>query len=143
MIFWASSQSLENEFLITGESRTRSQLIDVNSSNRKTGAVETHRQREIGECVWPLGVIHLTMRPLLVRNSYVRVLKRTYAQGKTDGGSLPSHARVVICGGGVQGVAVSYYLAKSGWGKDVVLLDQGVIGGGSTWHMSGLVGIYK
>ena len=56
---------------------------------------------------------------------------------------FPSHARVVICGGGVQGAAIGYYLAQYGWGKDTIILDQGKIGGGTPWHMSGLIGTYK
>ncbi|KAF4522257.1 hypothetical protein B566_EDAN011953 [Ephemera danica] len=52
---------------------------------------------------------------------------------------LPKNAKVVICGGGVQGAAVAYQLSKLGWGQDVVLLEQGRLGGGSTWHSSGLV----
>lgn len=38
--------------------------------------------------------------------------------------SLPSQARVVICGGGVVGTSVAYHLAKLGW-TDIVLLEQG------------------
>ena len=56
---------------------------------------------------------------------------------------LPSHARVVICGGGVQGAAVSYYLAQLGWGKDTIVLDQGRLGGGSAFHTAGLIGAFK
>jgi len=37
--------------------------------------------------------------------------------------NLPSHARVVIIGGGVIGCSVAYHLAKLGW-KDVVLLER-------------------
>lgn len=85
------------------------------------------------------------MRPLLVQNPCLNVWKRAYSNNNRTVSEqrLPSHARVVICGGGVQGVAVSYYLAQNGWGKDTILLDQGVIGGGTTWHMSGLLGAYK
>ena len=57
--------------------------------------------------------------------------------------AFPSHARVVICGGGVQGAAIGYYLAQLGWGKDTIILDQGKVGGGTPWHMSGLIGAYK
>ena len=37
---------------------------------------------------------------------------------------LPSHARVVICGGGITGTSIAYHLAERGW-NDVVLLEQG------------------
>lgn len=53
--------------------------------------------------------------------------------------SLPSHARVVIVGGGVAGCSVAYHLAKLGW-TDVVLLEQGRLTCGTTWHAAGLVG---
>lgn len=51
----------------------------------------------------------------------------------------PKTARVVIVGGGIVGCSVAYHLAKSGW-KDVVLLEQGRLSSGSTWHAAGMVG---
>ena len=53
--------------------------------------------------------------------------------------SLPTEAKVVIVGGGVIGTSVAYHLTKLGW-KDVVLLEQGQLGGGTSWHAAGLVG---
>ena len=53
--------------------------------------------------------------------------------------SLPSESKVVIAGGGVIGTSVAYHLTKLGW-KDVVLLEQGQLGGGTSWHAAGLVG---
>jgi len=53
--------------------------------------------------------------------------------------SVPRHARVVIVGGGIVGTSVAYHLAKLGW-TDVVLLEQGSLSGGTTWHAAGLVG---
>jgi len=52
---------------------------------------------------------------------------------------LPSHARVVIAGGGIVGTSLAYHLAKLGW-SDTVLLEQGSLSGGTTWHAAGLVG---
>ncbi len=52
---------------------------------------------------------------------------------------IPSHARVVIVGGGIIGTSVAYHLTKLGW-RDVVLLEQGSVSGGTTWHAAGLVG---
>ncbi len=53
--------------------------------------------------------------------------------------TVPSHARVVVIGGGIMGCSTAYHLAKLGW-KDVVLLEQGRLSGGTTWHAAGLVG---
>jgi sarcosine dehydrogenase len=52
---------------------------------------------------------------------------------------LPTHARAVIIGGGVIGCSVAYHLTKLGW-RDVVLLEQGQLTCGTTWHAAGLVG---
>ena len=53
--------------------------------------------------------------------------------------ALPERARVVIIGGGVIGTSVAYHLTKLGW-TDVVLLEQGQLSSGTTWHAAGLVG---
>jgi sarcosine dehydrogenase len=52
---------------------------------------------------------------------------------------LPNEAKVVIVGGGVVGCSLAYHLTKFGW-RDVVLLEQNRLGGGTTWHAAGLVG---
>ena len=52
--------------------------------------------------------------------------------------SIPSHARVVIIGGGVVGVSALYHLAKAGW-RDCVLLEKNELTAGSTWHAAGNV----
>lgn len=51
---------------------------------------------------------------------------------------LPSHASIVIIGGGIAGCSIAYHLAQLGQ-KDVVLLDKGELTSGSTWHAAGLV----
>ncbi len=51
----------------------------------------------------------------------------------------PSHARAIIVGGGIAGCSIAYHLAKLGW-NDVILLEQGRLSGGTTWHAAGLVG---
>ena len=53
--------------------------------------------------------------------------------------AFPTQARVVIIGGGIMGCSTAYHLARNGW-KDVVLLEQGRLSGGTTWHAAGLVG---
>jgi len=52
---------------------------------------------------------------------------------------LPDRARAVIVGGGVIGTSVAYHLTALGW-SDVVLLEQGTLSCGTTWHAAGLVG---
>ena len=51
---------------------------------------------------------------------------------------LPSHARVVIVGGGVMGCGLAYHLAHEGW-SDVVLLEKAELTSGSTWHAAGQI----
>ena len=53
--------------------------------------------------------------------------------------ALPSQAEIVIVGGGIVGVSVAYHLAKLGR-RDIVLLEQGRLTCGTTWHAAGLVG---
>ena len=54
-------------------------------------------------------------------------------------GNLPDRARVVIVGGGVVGTSTAYHLACLGW-TDVLLLEQGQLSCGTTWHAAGLLG---
>ncbi len=53
--------------------------------------------------------------------------------------TIPSRARIVIVGGGVVGASVAYHLTRNGE-SDVVLLEQGELSCGTTWHAAGLVG---
>lgn len=52
---------------------------------------------------------------------------------------VPSQAEIVIIGGGIVGASLAYHLTKLGK-RDVVLLEQGKLSGGTTWHAAGLVG---
>lgn len=51
----------------------------------------------------------------------------------------PDRARVVVIGGGIVGASVAYHLTELGW-TDVLLLEQGRLSSGTTWHAAGLVG---
>ena len=53
--------------------------------------------------------------------------------------TLPSHAGIVVIGGGIIGCSTAYHLARD-HKVDVVLLEQGTLTSGSTWHAAGLVG---
>lgn len=51
---------------------------------------------------------------------------------------LPSHAKVVVIGGGVVGCSILFHLAKFGW-KDAVLLERDELTSGSSWHAAGQI----
>ena len=53
--------------------------------------------------------------------------------------ALPTQARIVIVGGGIAGCSTAYHLSKMGQ-TDVLLLEQGKLTCGTTWHAAGLVG---
>lgn len=53
--------------------------------------------------------------------------------------NIPSHASVVIVGGGIVGCSVAYHLTLRGC-KDVILLERKQLTSGTTWHAAGLVG---
>ena len=51
----------------------------------------------------------------------------------------PTHAQVVVIGGGVVGCSIAYHLTKLGI-TDVVLFERKQLTSGTTWHAAGLVG---
>jgi len=53
--------------------------------------------------------------------------------------TLPSHAQFVVIGGGIIGCSTAYHLARDRK-ADVIVLEQGKVTSGSTWHAAGLVG---
>jgi len=44
---------------------------------------------------------------------------------------VPTHARVVIVGGGIMGCSLAYHLAHQGW-TDIALLEKAELTSGST-----------
>jgi len=53
--------------------------------------------------------------------------------------TLPNQAAIVVIGGGIIGCSTAYHIAKD-HKADVILLEQGKLTSGSTWHAAGLVG---
>ena len=53
--------------------------------------------------------------------------------------TLPAQAQIVVIGGGIIGCSTAYHLARD-HKADVILLEQGKVTSGSTWHAAGLVG---
>jgi len=51
---------------------------------------------------------------------------------------FPSHARILIIGGGVIGTSIAYHLGKIGI-EGVVLLERDKLTSGTTWHAAGLI----
>ncbi len=52
---------------------------------------------------------------------------------------MHDQARVVIIGSGIAGSSIAYHLTERGW-RDIVVLEQGPLIGGTTSHAPGLVG---
>lgn len=55
---------------------------------------------------------------------------------------LPDRTQVLIVGGGIVGCSVAYHLTRRGI-TDVLVLEQGQLTGGTTWHAAGLVSQLK
>ncbi len=56
--------------------------------------------------------------------------------------ALPDRAEVVVVGGGIVGCAIAYHLTRRDM-PDVVVLEQGTLTCGTTWHAAGLVSQLK
>ncbi len=56
--------------------------------------------------------------------------------------TLPARAQVVVVGGGIVGSSIAYHLTRRDV-TDVLVLEQGQMTGGTTWHAAGLVSQLK
>ncbi len=63
-------------------------------------------------------------------------------QAQFTGAPLPDRAEVVVVGGGIVGCSIAYHLTRRGV-RDVLLIEQGTLTGGTTWHAAGLVSQLK
>ena len=66
----------------------------------------------------------------------------TETSGSAGPPSLPVRAQVVIVGGGIVGCSIAYHLTRRGL-TDVVIVEQGQLTSGTTWHAAGLVSQLK
>ncbi len=64
------------------------------------------------------------------------------ARSLRSGPALPDRAEVVVIGGGIVGCSIAYHLTRRDI-SDVVLLEQGTLTCGTTWHAAGLVSQLK
>ena len=72
-----------------------------------------------------------------VRSIHLSTLN-IHKEDTTGGKALPSHAQVVVIGGGVVGCSILFHLATFGW-KDVVLLERNELTSESSWHAAGQI----
>ncbi len=64
------------------------------------------------------------------------------ARSLPSGPAFPDRAEVVVIGGGIVGCSIAYHLTRRDI-SDVVLLEQGTLTCGTTWHAAGLVSQLK
>ena len=58
------------------------------------------------------------------------------------GGTMKSHVKALVVGGGAVGTSIAYHLARAGW-QEVVLLERDELTSGSTWHAAGLLPLFN
>ncbi|EFA10911.2 pyruvate dehydrogenase phosphatase regulatory subunit, mitochondrial [Tribolium castaneum] len=61
---------------------------------------------------------------------------------RNNSNAPPTQARIVIAGAGVVANSVAYHLVQNGW-SDIIVLEQGKIGSGTSHFGSGTLGLFK
>ncbi|MCP4228485.1 MAG: FAD-binding oxidoreductase, partial [Actinomycetia bacterium] len=56
--------------------------------------------------------------------------------------ALPERAQVIVIGGGIVGCSIAYHLTRRDF-TDVLVIEQGQLTSGTTWHAAGLVSQLK
>lgn len=70
-----------------------------------------------------------------------RLVDRTISASaftETSHDPLPPRVRTIIVGGGIVGASIAYHLAAAGE-SDILVLENNVLGSGTSWHAAGLV----
>ncbi|XP_049762224.1 pyruvate dehydrogenase phosphatase regulatory subunit, mitochondrial-like [Schistocerca cancellata] len=71
-----------------------------------------------------------------------RSQKLSWSTSTGNNSLLPKQAQVVICGAGTVANSVAYHLVQSGW-HDILVLEQERIGSGTSSFGSGTLGLFK
>lgn len=66
----------------------------------------------------------------------LHVVQRCRELSTAPAAAGPQRVDVVVVGGGVVGLSAAYHAAEH---SSVLLLEQGALGGGTTWHAAGLI----
>lgn len=78
----------------------------------------------------------MTDNPMMVMDEPLSYWLTTIPRLKTPG-PLPTRAQVVVVGGGIMGVSIAYWLARSG--AHTLLLERGGLASGATGRNAGIV----
>ncbi|KAJ8968469.1 hypothetical protein NQ314_002287 [Rhamnusium bicolor] len=95
------------------------------------------------------GTTHFSkmLSKLIVLRLHTKVLTAnirlaTVSTGANYSASLPTQAQIVIAGAGIVANSVAYHLVQNGW-NDIVVVEQGKIGSGTSHFGSGTLGLFK
>lgn len=72
----------------------------------------------------------------------LHIPKQTITNPNLKYSNLPNQAQIVIAGAGIVANSVAYHLVQNGW-NDIVVVEQGKIGSGTSHFGSGTLGLFK